>query len=137
MPRILWLTIFLLSGCSAFHPWTAPTPPPPPQAQIEEVPDPANEEFQQGLDAMQAGRGTTLLKNVQKHHPNTVFAEAAKRIIDLSTQLQERQEALLVAQGKQRQLSEENQTLSDKARQLQEKIDELSRLLIDLENRAR
>ncbi len=126
----LLLVLLPLMGCAQLLSMTCPVAPQPqiPAQSQGQLPAVEQERFSQALDRLTTTQSLSDLREVQQNYPQNLWGERAKTIILYVEELSLRKEQLEQLRNEQQQLDAENQ-------QLLEKIEQLKRLLIELEQR--
>ena len=118
-----YLPLLLVAGCSLVPiEKTCSTPP-------EEV------FFLRAVDDFSATDKVELLEQIRKEYPDTAWAIRAETIIAYARELDTRKAQLAAETAEKQQLATDLDRIKRKNRQLEEKIGQLKKLLIELEQR--
>jgi chromosome segregation ATPase len=129
------LTLLLCSGCLL-----------PPQQTVEEAvlpqePSPAQrldedyrQRFRLGIEEL-AQQQTTQLEELAVAAPDTLWGTTARQILDLNSRLTTTTSELTQLQKTQKGLTRRQDSLQQENLELKKKLEELTRLLVELEKR--
>ncbi len=91
--------------------------------------------FLRAVDELSATNRITLLQQVPQDYPDSIWAIRAETIIAYARELDTRKAQLAAETAEKQQLATDLDRIKRKNRQLEEKIGQLKKLLIELEQR--
>jgi len=138
---IVLLLVLLSTGC--YLPTPRPAPSPQEQVQAVSPDDHSRLAFSEGLEAFTAG-DNSILKRLADNEPDTIWGQASGQLLRQAALQQEQQEKMQIL-GQQisslkqtlRDTSNKLKNAQDKNHALQNKLTELTKVLVDLEKHAR